>query len=93
MSDKYPNLVQAVTTDQLRTGDVVLRHGMRLRLNMVATYTGTNGEVRWSCTGTIENLDEVHADGFIRCATSGMWAAQGSTLANWARIEKESSDE
>jgi hypothetical protein len=53
---------EPVDTSQLRPGDVVLEHGMRIRIDEVREYRpdGSSGADRaWSCPGTVLNLADV----------------------------------
>src|SRR5260221_2565198 len=53
---------ETVRTGQLRVGDVVLTHGMRVRIDAVNQYRGGRGGApAWSCPGTVLNLAEVLA--------------------------------
>ena len=53
---------EIVRTGQLRVGDVVLTHGMRVRIDAVNQYGGGHGGApAWSCPGTVLSLAEVLA--------------------------------
>ncbi|HEV2241807.1 MAG TPA: hypothetical protein VGR98_12255 [Streptosporangiaceae bacterium] len=52
----------SVTTDQLVPGDVVLKHGMRVRIDEVREYrpAGANSAERaWCCAATVLNVTDV----------------------------------
>jgi hypothetical protein len=71
--------LRGVPTGELRPGDVVLAHGMRVRIDRVVPYhpggrgcvtgpgaaTLTQCDLAWSCSGTVTNLAEVRATGII----------------------------
>jgi hypothetical protein len=60
---------KSVNTSELQVGDIVWTHGMRVRVEHVATYDGDRGPV-WVATGTLLNLDEVKdviPAGFLHC--------------------------
>jgi hypothetical protein len=55
---------EIVNTGELRPGDIVREHGMRVRIDSVREYKpdGSSGAERaWSCPGTVLNVDEVLA--------------------------------
>ena len=77
-------------TFELRSGEVVVRHGMRLLLGERKQYEGVMGGQVVRFDATILNVDEVNADGVVpfgwRCETrkdGDEWAVQGNELANW----------
>ena len=66
----------SVRTGQIRVGDVVLTHGMRVRIDRIRPYhpggqgcmTGMAREscsLAWACLGTVTNLADVLAEGFV----------------------------
>lgn len=59
-----------VNTSELRPGDVVLEHGMRIRIDEVREYTphGAIGERAWCCPGTVLNVTEVTSQHVIPAA-------------------------
>jgi hypothetical protein len=61
---------EQVVTSQLRAGDVVLAHGMRIRLGEIKRYAETstyNGEF-FSSRGTVLNMMEVAITGHVPTA-------------------------
>lgn len=52
--------LEKVTTDQLQPGDLVLSHGMRIRLGERNEYAGSCGGTAWWFPGTVENMSEVY---------------------------------
>jgi hypothetical protein len=92
-------VLRNVQTGDMHVGDIVLCYGMRVRIDEVRPYAGSNGRPAWSCPGTILNLAEVRAaglvpPGFLRTrkwddgrgwATDrgDRWAVQGSNLRQW----------
>jgi hypothetical protein len=52
-----------IPTGEIRVGDVVLTHGMRVRIDEIRTYED-HGAV-YACLGTVLNLDEVRAAGVV----------------------------
>lgn len=57
-----------VRTGELMPGDVVVEHGMRVRIDEVREYRpdGASSEQRaWSCPGTVLNVDDVTAQHVI----------------------------
>ena len=62
-------------TGEIQPEDVVLTHGMWVRIDTIRTYhpggrgclsgpgsaTLTQCDLAWACLGTVTNLDEVHA--------------------------------
>lgn len=91
---------EGVSTDQLRTGDLVLNYGMRIRLTAREVYQswssprwGEDGSTVYRFDGHVENADEIHALGRDH-VTSGLlrgsyWAVQGNDLASWTRVVSE----
>ncbi|MEU5430550.1 hypothetical protein AB0H73_33805 [Streptomyces olivoreticuli] len=87
-----PN-VTVKDSSQLAEGDVVLTHGMRVRLNALTTPEDSGCTVfAWS--GTVLNLDEVREEGhvpmpWLRTWKGGLvdredaWTIQGNRFANW----------
>lgn len=88
----------SVPTSELRDGDVVLRHGLRILIDrpfqVSACHGDLHGGVRYSA-GLILNLDEVLADDPGMAAYVGIenadrtpgeprWTIQGNDLATWA---------
>lgn len=81
--------LEKVTTDQLQPGDLVLNHGMRIRLGERRTFVGYGGNDAWWFPGTVENMSEVHrpdhATGVL-LKEDGQWTVQGNELATWWRV-------
>lgn len=78
--------ITTVKSSELRDGDVVLTHGMRVKLDRpVATQLGANGLV-FTWDGLVLNQAEVLAEGFITRGfiPDGRWTVQGNDLATWA---------
>jgi len=89
---------EIVTTGQLRAGDVVLTHGMRVRIDEIDPYQSRHGDA-WSCPGTVLNLAEVLAQKIVPPAflttekredgrgwvtgRRDYWAIQRNELARW----------
>lgn len=87
-----------LSTPELRAGDVVLTHGMRVRLPAEPRVYQNKGTV-YAWDGTVENLDEVLEVGFVPrsflceerwvdgigwvCELTGRWVIQGNELATW----------
>ncbi len=83
---------RTVKTSQLRVGDIVGEHGMRVRIEAVNEYPGTNSDLPvYSCPGTVLNVAEVREAGivpmyFLRCDVhpgGACWHIQGNDLATW----------
>lgn len=76
-----------VTTSQLKTGDVVITHGMHVRLGSRTEFPGVSGQVAWAFDGTVENLDELESNHPARglIGPNGEWVIQGNDLATWTR--------
>ncbi|MDP9870386.1 MULTISPECIES: hypothetical protein [Streptosporangium] len=88
-----------LSTPELQAGDVVLTYGMRVRLSPEPRIYQNRGTV-YAWNGTVENLDEVKADGFVPMSflseghwvdgkgwvyeVTGRWVIQGNDLATWA---------
>ena len=86
-----------IPTGEIKVGDVVLTHGMRVRIDEIRTYED-RGTV-YACFGTVLNLDEVRAAHFIPPsflfnaardiskdapgAREDVWNVQGNDLAWW----------
>ncbi|WP_031102417.1 hypothetical protein [Streptomyces sp. NRRL S-146] len=85
-------------SSQLAKGDIVLTHGMRVRLDFGASHKRSDCTV-YAWTGTVLNRDKVREEGhvpmsFLRtwrwqpgmgCVTDrkDVWVVQGNELAEW----------
>lgn len=71
---------KTVPTPELRTGDVVHSHGMRLEVGRVTERHGV-----WSTSARIINLDEVRTRGQVPAEwlKTGRWIIQGNRRAFW----------
>lgn len=77
-------------SSQLTKGDVVLTHGMRVRLDE-GTTRKDSGRIVYAWSGTVLNLDEVRQQGhvpisWLRASKGGIsdrGLIQGNYLANW----------
>jgi hypothetical protein len=59
---------EIIDTSQLRPGDIVVEHGMRIRVDQVNEYRpqgGSAAERAWSCPGTVLNVADVLAQHVI----------------------------
>lgn len=74
------------TTMELREGDIVRHHGMRLQLEGRREVERPAGVAAVVFTGRILNLAEVHEAGVVPRSwiADGTWAVQGNDLAIWA---------
>lgn len=89
---------QQLSTDKLKTGDLVLTDGMRVRLGPVKTWSSQHGTV-YGFEGTVENLPEVLAAGHVPASflqttkwvdaegwvidRRDSWTIQGNQYASW----------
>lgn len=81
--------LEKVTTDQLQPGDLVLSHGMRIRLGERNEYAGSYGGTAWWFPGTVENMSEVYQPDHVTAGllkADGQWTIQGNELATWWRV-------
>ncbi|WP_370418933.1 hypothetical protein AB8O64_10785 [Streptomyces sp. QH1-20] len=87
-----PN-VTVKDSSQLAEGDIVLTHGMRVRLD-TRTTRKDSGYTVYTWSGTVMNLDEVREEGhvpmpWLRTWKGGLvdredaWTIQGNRFANW----------
>ena len=79
------NKTETVPTSQLQKNDLVLTHGMRVRLDApIPTYR--DGVVAWS--GIVTNYADVIAEGHIPASfiRDARWTIQGNDLAHWTRV-------
>jgi hypothetical protein len=99
VTDQEPT--RTVKTGEIKVGDVVREHGMRVRIDSIKTYED-RGLAACACRGTVLNLDEVLADkivpaSFLRTERRedgkgwvtdrrDAWTVQGNDLASW-RVE------
>ncbi len=87
---------RTVKTSELRVGDVVLTHGMRVRIDSIKSYKGSTGLPAASCSGTVLNLAEVLEEGYVPASflrtrksegysedRDDFWNVQGNDLATW----------
>ncbi|MGN9782777.1 hypothetical protein ACTMTF_15195 [Nonomuraea sp. ZG12] len=90
--------LEMLTTPELRAGDLVITFGMYVRLPDEPRVYQNNGTV-YAWDGTVENLDEVLANGFVPRSflseerwddakgwvyeLTGRWVIQGNELASW----------
>lgn len=62
-------ILSNVKTGEIRIGDIVLTHGMRVRIDEIRTYPGDAGqpetETVYACLGALLNLDEVREAGIV----------------------------
>lgn len=91
-------VTERVPTSEIQPGDLVLTHGMRVRVSAPRTYTDRDVTV-YAFPGKVENLADVLAGGFIlrsflsesrwingegwRTELTGAWTIQGNDLARW----------
>lgn len=91
MSDE----IMTLKSSELRKGDIVLEYGMHVRLD-TALRTYTEDVFAWD--GTVVNLAEVLADGFVppsflrewrngQLFRTNRWVVQGNDLATW-RVQR-----
>jgi len=81
--------LEKVSTDQLRPRDLLVHHGMRVRLGERNQYAGNSGEPAWWFPGTVQNMDEVFHRDHITAGllhADGQWTIQGNDLADWWRV-------
>ena len=61
--------MSGVKPSQVRVGDVVLEHGMRVRIDRISTYPGAadspDTKTVYACIGYVLNLAEVRAAGIV----------------------------
>lgn len=66
-SEEHQVSIVRIPTSQIRAGDVVLEHGMRVRIDFIREYeggldgSGVPGMTVYGCHGTVLNLAEVRA--------------------------------
>lgn len=91
-----PVLLTNLPTTELHTGDVVLTHGMRVRLGErnERQYSRDDLPVVWFA-GTVENVEDVRAAGIVpvswlidwsgagEIVRRDAWTIQGNALARW----------
>jgi hypothetical protein len=88
-------------SSELRPGMIVRDHGMRVQLGPVRKYFSAHnlGETVYASRGTVLNMDEVRAEGFVPMSylrdedydmnaermitTDGVWTVQANDLATW----------
>ena len=68
-----------VPIDELREGDIVLEHGMRILIDGPVGTEGTGDRMRWVWPGLVVNADEVcnprhpEYNAYIACHLRGQW--------------------
>ena len=80
---------EKVRTNELRTGDLVLHYGMRIRLGERHEYTNDVGSAAWWFPGTVENMSEVYRPDHVTAGLlheDAQWTIQGNELASWWRL-------
>ena len=101
-------ILSNVETGEVRVGDVVLEHGMRVRIDEIRTYPGGEHGTVYACLGTVLNLDEVREAGIVPPSflynearhsskdapgtREDYWVVQGNNLARWT-VERNRLDE
>ena len=93
-------LREVVPTSELREGDVVFNHGMRLRLGPVHVYDEFPRLPVYASVAVVENEEEavaqgtvprswMHRDVFVNGrwtrSPEATWTVQGNELARWTR--------
>jgi hypothetical protein len=92
-------VLSGMNTHELRDGDVVLTHGMRVRISGDGEVSTSHPQdvagapcLWWA--GVVENLDDVHAAGVVprSFVRDGLWTVQGNGLARWTveRVDDDS---
>lgn len=77
------DLPEPVPSSALRTGDVVLTHGMRVLLDApIRRYDHPYGPV-FACLGTVLNVDDLDESIRFYVGESARWTIQGNDLARW----------
>ncbi|MFP3991059.1 hypothetical protein U9R90_27035 [Streptomyces sp. E11-3] len=87
-----PN-VTVKDSGQLAKGNIVLTHGMRVRLDQL-TIRKDSGHAVYAWSGTVLNLDEVREEGHVPMSwlrtwkglvvdRENAWTIQGNGFANW----------
>lgn len=82
-------MVNYVSTDKLRTGDLIRHHGMLIRLGERNTYIGDTGRTVYWFDGAVENMEEVSQPDRVTAGLvkpDGRWTVQGNELATWDRV-------
>ena len=90
---------KSIPTGDIKVGDVVLTHGMRVRIDEIKTYPGGEHGTVYTCPGTVLNLDEVREARIVPRsflynaardsskdapgAREDYWVVQGNNLARW----------
>lgn len=80
-----------VPSSQLRQGDIVLTHGMRVLIDRdIRSYDGYGGRTAYSTSGLILNVEEVRADSLVPNSfiTDGRWGVQGNDLRTWVVLAR-----
>ncbi|GAA4626929.1 hypothetical protein GCM10023196_037170 [Actinoallomurus vinaceus] len=104
MPETAPVELDSVPTSQLQAGDIVLEHGMRVRLGGEPTVRKTPDLTVYCWRGTVENVEEVLAAGVIREADlsenvwvegagwerklTGRWWIQGNDRVGWSVLRE-----
>jgi len=98
---------RTVKSSEIQVGDIVRAHGMRVRIDAIRVYSDNQPERQrvtpdmpvYACQGTVINLDEVLAAGFVPAGfmttdkwvhgqgwvidRRNAWTVQGNDLALW----------
>jgi hypothetical protein len=79
-----------VTTDELRIGDVIRTHGMRLLIDGPIDTYDDNGRTVYRTDALLTNADEITDNAFLvhftkRADGARRWIIQGNDLAGWLR--------
>jgi hypothetical protein len=87
-----------VATPDLRAGDIVLTHGMRVRLDTLAGTHPTGHPEHahrtvYAWHGTVTNPDDVRREGLVPLAWwRDGWTVQGNHLASWLVIRDDAAE-
>ncbi|MFC9514581.1 hypothetical protein ACFTSD_02515 [Nocardiaceae bacterium NPDC056970] len=87
---------EVVTTDQLRQGDVIESHGMRLVLDRPIQSSGLD-QIVYYTKARIDNWDELVTEAALNPSVAFIvnmsrydqrWTVQGNSLAHWSRVPR-----
>jgi hypothetical protein len=74
-----------LTTPELRAGDIVVTHGMRVRLDTLVTYPSGHGQTVYAWHGTVTNPEDVRREDLVPLSWwRDGWTVQGNDLARWS---------